>query len=438
MNKKELFGYSLGGIGHNLIYALFSGYLLIFYTDVFELPASYVAMLFLVARILDTVNDPIMGVIADKTKSRLGHYRIWLMVASPVIALSLIMCFSAPSVSEAVKGIYCYISYILLGMAFTAADIPYWALPSVMTADAEQRARIFSAGSIAGCLASGIGAVVVPMIVSSLGDAKTGYLVCAIAFSVIGIICYMICGAMTRERLSITREHYSFSTAVKSLVLNKPLMILMFASLFGNLAFQVKVSINAYYGQYTLGSYDYITLLSAMLLVGMLIGSVLVPVLVHKFGSKAAMCSMFAAGIILSLAYYAVGYSNLIVVLVFSALSAIVIGALAVLFNSVTADTIDYAEAKTGQRNEGIITSTRTFVSNCATAIAGSLCALALDLVKYVPNVEQTPYVKQAFHAFMSLAPAALYAIALCIMVFYPLSKKRFEALQAELAEKRG
>ena len=132
-----------------------------------------------------------------------------------------------------------------------------------------------------------------------------------------------------------------------------------------------------------------------------------------------------------------VGYQNLVVVLVFSALSAVVIGALAVLFNSVTADTIDYAEIQLGQRNEGIITSTRTFVTKVATAIAGSVCALALDWIGYVPNALQTDGVKQSLHALMSLIPALLYALALGIMLFYPLTKQRFAQLQSTLAEKR-
>lgn len=360
------------------------------------------------------------------------------MIASPVIALSLIACFCAPDLGTAVKGLYCYVSYILLGMSFTAADIPYWALPSVMTADAQKRVQIFSTGSIAGCLASGVGAVAVPILVSAAGDDRAGYLICAIVFALIGIVCYLLCAATTRERLSITRESYSFSTAVKCLVRNKPLVILMAASLFGNLAFQVKVAINAYYGEYALGKYDYITLLSAMLLVGMLIGSVIVPPLVKRFGSKTAMAAMFAGGILISLVYFVSGYQSLVTVLIFSALSAVVIGALAVLFNSVTADTIDYAELRLGQRSEGIITSTRTFVTKVATAIAGSLCALALEWIGYVPNAVQTTAVKDALHGLMSLIPAGLYAIGLIIVIFYPLNKVRFETLQQELREKRS
>ena len=106
------------------------------------------------------------------------------------------------------------------------------------------------------------------------------------------------------------------------------------------------------------------------------------------------------------------------------------VSALAVLFNAVTADTIDYAELRMGQRNEGIITSTRTFVTKVATAIAGTVCALALDWIGYVPNAVQAESVKQALHGVMSLVPALLYGTALVIMLFYPLDKQSFSQLQ--------
>ena len=133
LSNKERLGHAVGGVGHNLIYALFSGYLLIFYTDIFKLSPGFTAVLFLLARIWDAVNDPMMGVLADHTKSRLGRYRVWLLRAAPVIAAALVLCFFVPDVPKLAQYVYCYVTYILLGMSFTAADIPYWTLPSVMT-----------------------------------------------------------------------------------------------------------------------------------------------------------------------------------------------------------------------------------------------------------------------------------------------------------------
>jgi sugar (glycoside-pentoside-hexuronide) transporter len=437
MKKREILGFSIGGVGHNLIYSLFSGYLLIFYTDVFGLSGSFTALLFLIARIFDALNDPVMGIIADSSHSRLGRYRVWLLRAAPVIAASLCLCFFVPETAKKLQYLYCYVTYILLGMSFTCADIPFWSLPSVMTADAAERTRLFSVGSVAACLASGAGAMLVPMIVKSAGSFAQGYLICAVLFSVIGIACYTLCAVLVRERVELVRSSYSLKSALRTVFRNRPLCILMAASLAGNLAFQVKVAINTYYGQYTLGNYGYVVYLSGMLLLGMVIGSALVPALLRRIGAKASMMAVLLAGVAISLVYYLSGYSSLALVLVFSALSAVVIGAFAVLVNTMTADAIDYAEVHIGQRNEGIITSTRTFVTKLATAAAGAAAALALDKIGYVRNAVQTLSVKNDFHMFMSLCAAVLYLIGFLIICRYPLNREKFAALQAALRERR-
>ena len=322
-------------------------------------------------------------------------------------------------------------------MSFTAADIPYWTLPSVMTDDAEKRNRIFSTSSVVASLASGIGAVAVPAIVAASPDQKTGYLICAIAFAVVGIICYSITAFKVEERVEPERKEYSVGLAIKTLTGNKPLLIIMAASLFGNMAFQLKVGVNTYYGTYALGSYDYVTYLSAMLLLGMLAGASLIPVLIRRSGSKTAMLITLMAGTILSVLFWVVGYGNLIAVLVMAALTSCVVGAFTVLVNSMTADTIDYAEVALGQRNEGIITSTRTFITKLATAIAGVVITLSLEMIGYVPNIEQTVSVKQSFQNLMTLIPGILYLIGFVILIFYPLNKEKFSEIQDKLSEKR-
>lgn len=438
MNKKEKLFYALGGVGHNLVYAMFSGFLLIFYTDVFGLSPAFTGILFLLARIFDTVNDPMMGYIADRTRSRFGRYRVWLFRAAPLVAAALCLCFFVPDVSKTLQYIYCYFSYFFLAAAFTCADIPYWTLPSVMTEDAQERNRVFGIGSFAGCLASGIGAVAVPIVVESAGDFGKGYLICAIIFSAIGAICYIACGAAVKERVAPAPQKVDAGAAVTALIHNKPLCIAIAASLFGNLAFQIKVAFNTYYGQYALGDFGYITLLSAMLLVGMLIGSAVIPAITNRFGGKAAMMGTLIAGMVINLAYYLCGYQSLAVVLVFSALCAVVVGSFSVLVSSMTADAIDYAELQQGQRNEGVITSTRTFVTNLATAFAGSAAAFLLEVIGYIPNVEQSVHVKDALHTFMSLCPVVLYGIAAVILIFYPLTKKKFGEIQEALASRRS
>jgi GPH family glycoside/pentoside/hexuronide:cation symporter len=128
------------------------------------------------------------------------------MRAAPVIALALILCFIVPDITKTLQYVYCYVTYILLGMSFTCADVPYWTLPSVMTPDAAERSRVFSISSMAACLASGIGAVAVPMIVTQRGRLRRrGILLCAILFSAIGIACYYVCAAIGARARAASR-----------------------------------------------------------------------------------------------------------------------------------------------------------------------------------------------------------------------------------------
>jgi Na+/melibiose symporter-like transporter len=168
-------GHVTGGVGHNLIYAMMAGYVSIFFTDVFGLNAGYVATLFLAARIWDAVNDPIMGLICDRTRSRFGHFRCWLLYASPVVGLALILCFRVPANAQTAGYAYAAIFYVLLGMSFTAVDIPYWGLPAAMTDDPAERTRVYTAAGMASTLASGAGAIAIPAMVTAFGaDDQAG------------------------------------------------------------------------------------------------------------------------------------------------------------------------------------------------------------------------------------------------------------------------
>jgi glycoside/pentoside/hexuronide:cation symporter, GPH family len=143
------------------------------------------------------------------------------------------------------------------------------------------------------------------------------------------------------------------------------------------------------------------------------------------------------AGVVVSLGYWACGYNNVIIVLLWSALCAIIIGSFAVLLNVLTADAIDYAELKKGERNEAIITSARTFITKLATAIAGALVGYLLGPIGYIKNQAQTVYVNDVFHRLMSLYPAVIYLAAFIVMLFYPLSKNVFATMELELRQSK-
>ena len=437
----EQLGHVLGGIGHNLIYALMAGYVSIFFTDVFGLDAGFVATLFLAARVWDAVNDPIMGVICDRTKSRFGHFRCWLLYASPVVAIALALCFTKLNVPYGWACAFASVVYILLGMSFTAVDIPYWGLPAAMTENPDERTKLYTVAGLVATLASGVGAILIPAVVTGFGagDAARGYFAAALLLAVLGLALYVACFALTRERVrGVQGGDVSLRTSLRAIGRNKPLLILMAASLLGNLAFQIKIALNAYYATYALGSFDYAMWLSATLLPGMLLGALLVPGMRKKWGAKKALLFFNGFGAVVAVASYFAGYQSVYVCMAFLFLFAIVLGAFTVLINAMVADTIDYAELMQGRRSEGTITSMRTFITKLATALAGSVPLYVMKAAGFTANAVNPPAVNNTIHLLISLIPGVAFALSLLPASFYPLDSARMQQIESDLATARA
>jgi Na+/melibiose symporter-like transporter len=441
LTKKEVFGHAAGGVGHNLIYALFSGFLLIFYTDIFGLSPAFTGVLFLVARVWDAVNDPMMGLLADRTHSRMGRYRIWLVRAAPVIAAALLLCFFAPDLPRAAQYVYCFATYILLGMSFTAADIPYWTLPSVMTDDPVQRNRVFSISSMTCCLASGIGAVAAPLLIGGAPDKAAGYLLCAAVFGGIGIAGYLLCAFLVREHVAPPPHSGGAGRFAARAGPQQARCSMLMA---GQPVRQPGVPAedrrqhllrHLHAGRFRA---DHLPLRGAAARHADRRGALVPRADPRASAPKHAMQARIrrgrggVAGLLgLRLRQHPAGARA------FSLLSAVVIGAFTVLVNAMTADAIDYSEYLCGQRNEGIITSTRTFITKLATAVAGTGVAFSLGFIGYVPNAAQTEAVRGAFQNMMSLIPAVLYAAGWLTLLLYPLSRAAYARLQQDLRQRR-
>lgn len=170
---KEVLGHALGGVGQNTVYALWSGFITAFYTDVFGMNPAVMAGIFLFARIWDAVNDPMMGIMADRSKSRFGRYRCWLLRMPAVVAVCLVLNFTVPNFGTMGNIVYAAITYILMGMAFTSVDIPYWSLPAAMTNDPTERTKIFTTATLGTNLATTVGNMLIPILLVAFGGTAS-------------------------------------------------------------------------------------------------------------------------------------------------------------------------------------------------------------------------------------------------------------------------
>lgn len=434
----EIFGHALGGVGQNMVYALWSGFITAFYTDIFGMNPAVMATIFVVARVWDAFNDPMMGILADRSKSKFGRYRCWLLRMPAVVATCLILNFTVPNFGEVGNTIYAAVTYILMGMAFTSVDIPYWSMPAAMTSDPGERTKIFTTATLGTNIASTVGNMLIPILLVNFGGTNSAraYFLTAVIFAIIGAVLYFTCFAMTKEHVQPSTQQFSFRLAIKSLTVNKPLFCIMITNLVINLAFIMKMTLNYYYTTYTLGDVKLMSVMSLVTLPSIVIGTLLAPILAKKLGKKNTLLALMVANLVISGIFYFGGYSSVPFVLIMGALQVLCVGASFVMLSSMTADTIEYGEWITGQRNEGIITSTRTLITKIASALVGVAVAVVLTMTGYVPNVEQTTETMQAFHFVISFLPGIVMMIGAIPIFFYSLTESKHQEIMEELKKR--
>ena len=221
--------YGFGDVGCNFSWMFVSNFLMIFYTDVFGISMAAVSALMLFSRFWDAINDPIVGGLTDKTKSRWGRYRPWLLVAAPITAILLVMTFWArPDWPQNGKIIYMVITYCLLVLGYTCVNIPYGTLCGAMTQDIDERAKINTSRSVAAMIAIGVLNIITVPLLSKFGShsAKTGYLTVAVIYGCIFTACHFFCFAKTKEAvLTPEKEKISVKIQLKAVMQNRPYLL---------------------------------------------------------------------------------------------------------------------------------------------------------------------------------------------------------------------
>jgi GPH family glycoside/pentoside/hexuronide:cation symporter/probable glucitol transport protein GutA len=361
------------------------------------------------------------------------------MFMSLPIIIFLAANFSTPNLSGAGKVVWAAVTYVLMSMAFTAVDVPYWTLPAAMTSSISKRTTIYSVSRMSTTLASvALGVVVIPLVNSfGGGDMAKGYFTTAIVIGIAGAILY-ICGfSLIREHVAATTEKFSFKLAVKVISTNKPLLMAILAMIVSYSTSFLRQGMTIYFVQYNLGSLDLVPLFSLLSLPGMFIGMILAPIMVKRMGGKNVFILSSLFGGLMNLIFFFTGYGSTPLVMVLFVITSIPTGLTMVLVSSLIANTIEYAEWKTGSRNEGLISSSQTFSAKIIIAISGGLSGLVLSTINYAPTPVQPTQALSAFHMCMSLFPAICSFIGVIPMMFYDLTDKRHAEIVAELAERK-
>lgn len=436
----EKFAYSMGAFGQNFVYGIMATYLMIFYTDSLGLAAASVGTLFLVARVWDAVMDPLIGVVVDRTQTKWGKFRPFILVGGILAGLLTVACFFNPHIGLTGKLIYAYITYIIWGTTYGIMDVPYWSMAPSMSIDPAERTKIVSVPKITATIGSVLVSVLtIPMVQAfGRGDNGKGYFLTAVVFGVLCAAGAVLAALKTKERIVVERKKgEKFRESVDVVVRNIPLLLILLTTLCTSMAVTMKQTVVTYYFTYNVKNVDLIPLFAVVGLIPMVAAMVIAPPISRKFGKKPTAIASGLIGAVSSAAIY-FSFGHLPLVFAFNAVSMIGIGVMMVLTLSMQADTVEYAEWKTGKRSESIIFSLGTFTTKLSSAIGGAVTGYWLTLAGYKPNVEQTASSLNGINSMMSWAPAVGLALMTVILAFYSLTEKRHAEILSQLGAKRS
>jgi len=435
----EKAAFMFGNMGSSPFQMLTRNFLLIFYTDVVGLHPASIATLFLITRILDAVNDPIMGYVIDHVpRTKLGRFRGSLLVGGIICSLNYLLVWFGPLWAPAGKIMIAYISYILLGVTHDLMDIPLQSLIPVMTSDEKERNVLAVLKSLATLATGATLAVGVPLFIDSRGDAGSAYSIVVFAAVVFTFVCTVTAALGVRERVQpIADETYKLRD-IFGIITIGPVLATFLTNLFYGVADAIVNTSNVFYFTYILDNrFDIMGFMNIVAAPGTFLAIFLSGYLVSKFGKKPVyVLAAFVMGGGLLLRLINVTYVPLL--LLTNAIIGVGLGLQTVLSSTINADNIDYVEHARGQRAEGGITSLTSFINKSGGALGGAISGYVLALTGYVANTAQTETARMGILANTIVIPAVLFMLAgLIFWVGYKINNEKLGQIAADLQERR-
>lgn len=453
----EKIGYGFGDMASSMFWKLFGAYLMIFYTDVFGLPAAVVGTMFLITRIWDSLFDPIVGVVADRTHTRWGKFRPYLLwLAIPFAGIG-VLTFITPSFGETGKLLYAYVTYSLMMMIYSAINVPYASLLGVISPLPKDRNTLSTYRMVFAYIGSFIALLLfMPMVHYFSGDSKAledqqyGWTMAVVVIAVLCALLFYGCFAWTKERVKPIKEKQgSLKDDVKDLLHNKPWWILLGAGVSALVFNSIRDGATVYYFKYFIVEEDYanvslfgisFVLSGLYLAVGQaanIAGVILAAPLSNRIGKKKTYMASMAIATVLSVIFFWFDKTDLALIFSFQVLISICAGSIFPLLWSMYADCADYSELKTGNRATGLIFSSSSMSQKFGWAIGTAITGWLLGFFGFQANAVQSEEAISGIKMFLSLLPAIGTLLSVFFIALYPLSETKMKQITAQLEEKR-
>lgn len=453
----EKIGYGFGDMASSMFWKLFGAYLMIFYTDVFGLPAAVVGTMFLITRIWDSAFDPIVGVVADRTHSRWGKFRPYLLWLAAPFGIIGVLTFVTPDWSPTGKLVYAYVTYSLMMMIYSAINVPYASLLGVMSPNPKERNTLSTYRMTFAYIGSFIALLLFMPLVNffsgnskDLGDQQTGWTMAVVVIAILCIILFFGCFAWTKERVKPIKEAQNpLKEDLKDLFKNKPWWILLGAGVAALVFNSIRDGATVYYFKYFVVEEDYATVsffgmsfvLSGLYLAlgqaANIIGVIAAAPVSNRIGKRNTYMWAMIIATVLSVIFYWFDKEDLIWMFVFQALISICAGSIFPLLWSMYADCADYSELKTGNRATGLIFSSSSMSQKFGWAIGTAITGWLLGFFGFQANAVQSEEAISGIKMFLSFLPAVGTILSVVFISMYPLTEKKMKDITTELECKR-
>jgi GPH family glycoside/pentoside/hexuronide:cation symporter len=440
MSVLEKVGFGSGDMALNVVISSMMLMITFFYTDVYGLKTTDLALLFVLVKIIGACSDLVMGQITDAVMTRWGRYRPWLLFLAVPYGLSVFFVFTTPDWGYSAKLVWAYSTYIIMTVMTSGVGVSYISLPSTLSNDPQQ---VLSANGYRLFLAK-VGAFMVTVVVPVLserwgaGNAAVGYQAAMALMAAMGVALFLFCFFTTTERVVHKVQRQPLGDQIKVLMQNDQWLILCAVCVVGTIGYVVRGSVAIYYAKYYLGANT--ETVSAFLSTGVAaaILSMVASTWITKFYCKVKLFrwTQIAVGVISVVMYFAVKPGDTVLAFALYFLLSFVVDLHAPVFWSAIAETIDYGVVKTGQRVSGFAFGGISVCQKAGMGIAGALVGVLLTYFQYHPNQEQSAFAMHGIVLMLTVIPGFFHTVMGLLMFRYRLTDARYGEVKAQLGAK--
>jgi len=438
---QEKLAYGLGDTASNFYFQFFNLFLVFYYTDIFGLAPVAVGTMMLALRVFDAVIDPVVGVLADRTNSRWGKFRPYILWGAIPYGVAGYAMFLNPGLTQHGRLVYAYVTYGVMWVAYAAINIPYSALMGVMSPSSEQRTSLSTYRFV--CAFAGgflIARLVIPLKnLLGRGNEAEGIRYTMLIFSVLSVALFFLTFAKTRERVApMADQRGSFGGDLLNMLRNRPWVALFFSGLFTLVNAAVRNGSMIYYFKYVVRDEAKFTLYATSGFVAFIAGAALTKAFLKLGDRRTLMIALSILNAVLIASFFLVDPHSYALLIALNVLANFLVGPTPAMLWSMYADTADYGEWKFGRRTTGLVFSALVFSQKVGLAMGTGALGWLLAYFGFVANVDQTAGSGLGIRLLFSVIPAALALAGTLAIFFYPITDLKMKEIEADLARRKG